>query len=324
MNEIVFIEENRLKWERLAKATKGELSLAVSDVIQLYEHTADDLSYARTHYPDSKVVGYLNTVCVNAHRMVYKNQYGDWSRFIDYFRIDIPVAVWTNRMAILWAICAFIGSIILGWTSSMIDSDFTRLILGDSYVNMTINNIENEDPMAVYGEMQSGNMFLAIGVNNIRVAFFAFVLGIFTFLGPLYILFRNGIMVGTFFYFFYERGLTVLTWTTIMIHGTLELAAICIAGGAGIVLGKSFLFPGTYARGRALVQGTRDGLKIMVGLIPVFITAAFLEGYFTRAYLTLGLLGRSIIIILSLAFLLWYFYFYAKRVYNEQHPHEVL
>lgn len=318
MNEIVFIEQNRRNWERLSKAVRGELALSVSEIIRLYEHTSDDLSYARTHYPESEVITYLNGVCINAHRTIYKNQYGDWQRVLDYFRIDIPVAVWRHRRSIFWAFIIFFGAIVIGWTSSMIDGNFTRLILGDSYVNMTLDNIENDDPMGVYGKMQQGNMFLGIGLNNIRVAFFAFVLGIFTVLGPCFVIFRNGVMVGTFFYFFYARGLALVTWTTIMIHGTLELAAICIAGGAGIVLGKSYLFPGTYTRLRALTIGTKEGLKIMIGLSPVIITAAFLEGYLTRLYLTIGLLGRSVVIILSLAFLLWYFYFYAKRIYHEQ------
>ncbi|NJX17412.1 stage II sporulation protein M, partial [Tamlana crocina] len=94
-----------------------------------------------------------------------------------------------------------------GSFSAASDGAFVRSILGDAYINMTLENIANDDPMAVYKKMGEMEMFLGITINNVRVALMAFVFGIFAGLGTLYIVMQNAIMLGSFQYFFYEQGL---------------------------------------------------------------------------------------------------------------------
>jgi uncharacterized membrane protein SpoIIM required for sporulation len=174
---------------------------------------------------------------------------------------------------------------------------------------MTLENIENGDPMAVYKDDAKGWMFFGIGTNNIRVAFYAFILGILCSVGTVYIMFSNGVMLGVFQYFFYQYGLLGESASIIWLHGTLEISAIIIAGGAGMVLGNSILFPGTYKRIDAVQKAVKDAVKIVVGLIPVFVVAAFIESYITRltdmpVYLKLTIIG------LSALFIIWYFIYY--------------
>src|SRR5690606_29099736 len=101
----------------------------------------------------------------------------------------------------------FTISIAIGALSQAHDESFARLIMGDAYVNMTETNIEKGDPMAIYKSMTRMNMFLMITINNIRVSFIVFAGGIFTSLFTGYLLFKNGIMLGCFQYFFYQKGL---------------------------------------------------------------------------------------------------------------------
>ena len=96
---------------------------------------------------------------------------------------------------------------------------------------------------------------------------------------------------------------------SIWLHGTLEISAIVIAGGAGLILGNSILFPRTYKRLVSLQRGAKDAVKIVVALIPVFIVAAFIESYLTRltempVYFNLTIIG------LSALFIIWYFIYY--------------
>jgi uncharacterized membrane protein SpoIIM required for sporulation len=91
-----------------------------------------------------------------------------------------------------------------------------------------------------------------------------------------------------------------------------------IAGAAGFILGNSWMFPGTYTRTESLVSGARDAVKIIIGLIPVFIVAAFIESYITRHYLFLGMIGRLIIIGASAWYISWYFYFLPKKVTKNE------
>jgi uncharacterized membrane protein SpoIIM required for sporulation len=116
---------------------------------------------------------------------------------------------------------------------------------------------------------------------------------------------------------FYAKELGIKAVITILIHGMLELTAIIIASGAGIVLGKSFLFPGTIKRWDSLRIGLKDGVKIVVGLMPIFIMAAFFEGFVTRYYNMPIVLSLSILTI-SASFIIWYFIIYPVRLSRKQ------
>jgi len=161
--------------------------------------------------------------------------------------------------------------------------------------------------------MDEMTMFFAITFNNTRVSFMVFAMGIFLSVGSVYMLFQNGIMLGSFQYFFYEYNVLEESLLTIWIHGTLEISAIVIAGGAGIVLGNSLLFPGTYSRMFSLKRGAKEGMKIIVGLVPIFIAAGFLEGFVTR-HTEMPDVFRLGIILLSLAFIIWYFSVLPRKV----------
>ena len=147
---------------------------------------------------------------------------------------------------------------------------------------MTEENIEKGDPMGVYKTSEEFDMFFRITLNNLLVAFRTFVLGAFFGVGTLVIMLYNGIMVGTFQYFFIERDLLQESFLTIWMHGALEISSIVIAGAAGLTMGRGLLFPGTLPRRQAFILGARRAMKIMIGLVPIFITAGFIEGYFTR------------------------------------------
>jgi len=204
----------------------------------------------------------------------------------------------------------------IGALSAAFDDTYVRLILGDGYVNMTLDNIARGDPMAVYKDDDAAGMFAYIAQNNILVAFFCFVgllslpgipfpIPAFSF-GTAMMLVQNAVMLGAFQYFFFEHGVFWESVRTIWIHGTLEISAIIVAGGAGLAMGNALLFPGTYPRLTALRRGGMRGMKIVVGLVPVFITAALLEGFVTR-YTDMPLALSLFIILGSLAWVLFYF-----------------
>jgi uncharacterized membrane protein SpoIIM required for sporulation len=277
----------------------------------------DDLSFARTFYPHSEITHYLNHLTGQVHQAIYKNKKEKKSRFALFWKQELPGIVGRHRRQLLYAFLIFTAACLLGALSAAYDDTFVRLILGDSYVNKTISNIQRGDPMAIYKQQQETPMFLAITLNNIKVSFTAFVAGVLFSVGTFWILLTNGIMVGAFHYFFYKYGLLATSMLTIWIHGTLELSAIVIAGGAGFVMGNSLLFPKTYSRLVSFRKGAREGLKIVVGLVPVFTVAGFLEGFVTRhtdmpLYLSLLIIG------LSAFFICFYFVYYPISLFSRK------
>jgi len=125
------------------------------------------------------------------------------------------------------------------------------------------------------------------------------------------------VMLGAFQYYFFSKGLGWKSVLVIWIHGTLEISSIIIAGAAGIVLGKSLIFPGTYKRLPSLKRGALDGFKMMIGLVPVFIMAAFLEGFVTR-YAQMPVWLSLLILTTSAGFIVWYFILYPIRLSRIQ------
>jgi uncharacterized membrane protein SpoIIM required for sporulation len=192
--------------------------------------------------------------------------------------------------------------VFLGVVASKEDPNYVRSILGDGYVEMTEDNIQKGDPFGVYKDGNEFGMFLNIALHNINVSLMTFVLGILGGVGTLYMLFSNGIMLGSFQYMFFAKGLGWQSVLVIWIHGTLEISAIVIAGTAGLILGTSFLFPGTFRRIDSLKRGAKDSVKVIIGLVPFFFLAAFFEGYVTRhtgmsIWLSLSILAGSAAVI---------------------------
>lgn len=316
MREAAFIQRNQAKWQRLEQVLQGLDGLSGDETSSLYIELNDDLSYARTFYPKSNIPVYLNGLASRLHQHIYRNQRTSSGRFLTFWREEVPLAMAATRKQLALAFTVFALAMLIGAISAEHDESFVRLILGDGYVDLTLENIRKGEPMAVYGGHSEGAMFLGITVNNVRVALLCFAAGLFASFGTGLLLLYNGIMVGAFQYFFHQQGVLRESLLTIWVHGTLEISAIIIAGAAGFALGNGFLFPGTYKRIESFRRGARTGLKVVIGLVPVFIIAGFLESFVTRHALTMPWYISLAIIGLSLTFVVYYFVilpFHAER-----------
>lgn len=309
MNEVRFIKNNGNRWKNFEGFLSNDANSNPDELAKLYIELTDDLAFAKTFFPKSKTTKYLNQLTLKAHEQVFKRRKTKQNKLIKFFAKDYPLIIYNNRKNIFYATLIFALSAFIGIISLQINSDFVISVLGEDYVTMTNENIENGDPMAVYKSMDSEFMFFKIAWNNIRVSFMAFTMGIFAAIGAFYLLFYNGIMVGTFQYYFFTKGLLLESSLAIWLHGTMEITSIIIAGAAGLVLGRSMLFPGTLPRGTSIRKGGIEGAKIVGGLIPFFLIAAFIESYLTRNY-NQSYTFDIIIIGLSILILITYFFLY--------------
>ena len=282
MREASFVKRNKKKWLLFENVLDKKEQISPDKLSDLYIEITDDLSYAKTFYSQSNTEKYLNSIASKAHQKIYKTKKESKNRLFTFFKTEFPLEFVKYHKQLLIAFSTFLFFSIIGAYSAANDGDFVRLILGDNYVNTTLSNIDKGDPMAVYKKMDESNMFILITLNNIKVAMTAFVYGMLFSVGTLFVMMRNGIMLGSFLYFFYDKGLLWESSRTIWIHGTIEISVIIIAGCAGLVLGNGLLFPKTYSRLESFKQSFKSGLKIMVSTIPFFIVAGFLEGFVTR------------------------------------------
>ena len=285
-----------------------------------YVILSDDLSYAKTFYPGSDVEKYLNQLISVYQINIYgKGEQSESRGMLTFWGHEFPLLLYRERRTLLFALLLFLFSALIGVFSTAHDESFVRSILGDAYVERTISNIENGTPMGIYASGDELDMFVMITTNNIKVAFVAFVFGILFSAGTLWILFTNGLMVGAFQYFFFQQGLLLHSVLSVWAHGTFEITSIIIAGGAGLVMGNSFLFPGTYRRMYSFKEGALRGIKIVTGLIPFFVIAGWIESFITRYADSYPVVG-AVAIILSLGGVIGYFIVYPYYLHkNELH-----
>jgi uncharacterized membrane protein SpoIIM required for sporulation len=315
MREAQFLKQNAARWKQYEQESH-QATNADSFADRFIELT-DDLAYARTFYPDSQTARYLNGLTLVFHQKIYTNKKESRGRVLSFWQFELPYLFKQYRMQLYYAFLFFVGFAFIGALSARFDDSFVRLILGDGYVNMTNENIEKGNPFGVYGTAAEFPMFIGIAFNNIMVSFQIFVMGIFFSIGTIYQLMHNGIMIGAFLEFFFTKGMGVRAILAVFIHGTIELSVIVIAGCAGLVLGNSLLFPKTYNRWESLRRGGKDAIKIVFGLMPFFVIAAFLEGFVTRHYKSMPLGINIMILGLSMTLIIWYFIIYPAQLHKR-------
>ena len=308
MRESAFIKQNKPRWEEFEK-TVNNPQASPDKLAELFIQITDDLSFSRTQYPKSRTTQYLNSLAGKVHGEIYKNKKEDKNRFILFWKEEVPAEMYAARKQLFYAFVIFMVASVMGAVSTAYDETFVRLILGDGYVHMTLENIKAGNPTKVYSSENEMDMFFGITLNNIMVSLRVFVFGVIFSIGTGLYLFYNAIMVGTFMMFFYQENQLSQALPVIMLHGTIELSSIVIAAAAGFVMGNSILFPGTYSRLQSFKTGALRGMKIVIGLIPFFIIAGFIESFITR-YAFMHWSIKAVIIGLSALLIIYYFVLY--------------
>ncbi|GAB3576283.1 stage II sporulation protein M [Hymenobacter daeguensis] len=309
MREPAFLRQNQPRWQQYEQQPTTNPDELAARFVAL----TDDLAYAQTFYPGSQTTAYLNNLTARLHQRLYRNKPENTRRFGQFWAEELPLLVARHHRTLRVAAVLFVVFTAIGALSAALDDRFVRVVLGDGYVNMTLENIRRGDPMGVYKTESEAPMFLFITLNNIYVSLRVFVFGVGLGLGSIVELFRTGMMLGSFQYFFFHKGVGLQSFLTIWIHGTLEISAIVLAGGAGLVMGTGILFPGTYSRAESFRRAARDGLKLAIGLVPIFVVAGFLEGFVTR-HTEMPVAASLAIIGASAAFIGWYFGIYPGQV----------
>ena len=317
MREVAFIKQNKEKWLDFEKAIFGKTLKNPDDLASLYIHLVNDLSYAQTYYPKSKTILYLNNLAAKAFQKIYKTKREDTNRFVHFWKFEVPIIVYQYRRYVFYAFAIFLSFVAIGALSAAFDDTFVRLILGDHYVNMTLENIEAGDPVAVYKSGSNWGSAFGITLNNLYVGISSFIFGVFGGIGTGYYLLNNGIMLGAFQFFFYREGVFWESVRGIWIHGSMEIFAIIIEGAAGLILGASILFPKTYSRLTSFKIGMKDGVKILISTFPFTITAGFLEGYVTRYSNTMPNWLSVGIIIVTLSIISFYYLIYPYLLHKK-------
>lgn len=317
MREVAFIKQNKAKWLEIEQIISGKLKKNPDDLSSLYINLVNDLSFSQTYYPKSKTTVYLNYLSSLIFQKIYKTKRTEHNRIVQFFKTEVPLLVYQYRNYLIFAFLVFVLMTGIGVISAMYDLDFVRIILGDGYVEQTLENIKKGNPIAVYDDKTMWAMAWLIIQNNIVVGAKMFVYGVFAGIGTLYYLMYNAIMLGSFQYFFQTQGVLGQSMRGIWVHGAFEISSMIVEAFAGFVLGASILFPKTYSRIASFKIGFKNSFKIFLSTLPFTIVAGILEGFVTRFALKMPLALNLMIIFGTLGTIVFYYAIYPKWVYNK-------
>ena len=150
MKEVTFIRQNISKWRGAEIVVETVDDADATELADTYIDVTSDLAFAQTHYPESKITHYLNNLASALHNEIFRSHRYRWSRLLTFWTDEVPRTMWEARRELLLSFVIFAASAFIGFLSQMLDPEFCRIILGDNYVDMTLQNIANGEPMAVY------------------------------------------------------------------------------------------------------------------------------------------------------------------------------
>lgn len=318
MREALFIKKNAQKWQEYEHFQTDD----PDEMASRFTTLVDDLAYAKTFYPHSKVTRLINGHAVSIYQSIYQNKKEKYSRLIGFWKTELPLIIRRNHKTFLFTFIVFAVCCTMGVISSMRDYEFVKGVLGEEYVAMTEENIANGDPFGIYKTTKEGGYFsnfIELFYHNVRIDFWMFISGLLFGVFTLMLLFQNSVMLGCFQYMFFAKGLGMKSVMVIWIHGTLEISAAIISATAGFIIAKSILFPGSYKRLASFKRGVKDAVKIMIIFVPMTLGAAFLESYITHLMSEtfdkdgkggMPILASVLILGISFGFILWYFVIY--------------
>ncbi|MDE2596200.1 MAG: stage II sporulation protein M [Sphingomonadales bacterium] len=316
-----FRQEREGDWQRLeAIVTRMEAGrvrkLSDADVLELpvlYRTVASSLSIARETSLDAATLAYLEGLVQRAWFLVYgpRVSLGGWLR--RFFGGGWSAAVRAIWVDLLIALAAMVAGTVVGWVLVAHDPDWYYALVPGQFADARVPGASRE---VLYGTLfgnqgqDAKSAFSAyLFSNNAQVSIMAFALGFAFGVPSLMLLVQNMGTMGAMLWLYHGQGLMVDFAGWLAVHGTTELYAILLAGGAGLHVGRSMAFPGQLSVMQAAGEAGRRAAVVMVGVVLMLVVAAMLEGFARQLIDTTA--GRFTVGGAMLA--IWTGYFFAFR-----------
>lgn len=321
-----FREERQADWQKLdmilTRAENGGVKrLSDEDMLalpRLYRQAVSSLSVARSISLDQNVIAYLESLCTRAYFFVYGARTTIGERMMAFLRRDWPAAVRGAMVPTLLSALFFFGGWALAFFLCLQDMDWFWTFHGQSFLDG-----RNPDASAEYlrstiysdghgdGQLSAFSSFLFN--NNAQIALFAFALGFAFGIPTAWLLVYNGVMIGSLYAVFWDKGLGYEFTGWLAIHGVTEILAIILAGAAGFIIGGAVAFPGKRSRLASARAAGQQAATIAMGCVVMLIIAALLEG-FGRQMINSDVIRYLVALGTGI---LWAAYFYIPR---REHP----
>jgi uncharacterized membrane protein SpoIIM required for sporulation len=280
-----WIAKRRPHWDRLAELLAlsdrnglAQLSRAeLQEMALLYRQIAADLSVLRRDATSRTYAEHVNHLLARAHHIIYSGRKTSVATLFRFLRDEYPAIFQRNMRYVIASLLISVAWGALGAVLTNARPEFMRHYVGPQMIATMERHEMWTKSVVTVAPMASS----AIMTNNLTVSFVTFASGIAFGLGTFFYLYVNGMMLGVIGAACHQYGMSLALWSFVAPHGSLELPAILIAGGAGFRLGHSMLFPGSLRWRDSVAAGGIEATRLVSGVIPMLMIAGTLEGFFS-------------------------------------------
>ncbi|HYV45670.1 MAG TPA: stage II sporulation protein M [Myxococcaceae bacterium] len=288
-----FVDARRARWQELEtllqKAeVQGLQRLSLEEAHALsrtYRSTSADLLWVRARGAQVEVADYLNDLVGRAYALTYPGRRVRGAAVWRFFASDFPGLIRVEWKAMLASFLLFFAGTGFGWLGMVFDPEGARYLVPEQHKKLDPTKRAEEKAKEDVASAQEQAAFTSfLFTHNITVAFVAFALGVTLGIGTAVMLFINGIMLGSLAQVYAAKGLAGWFWAWILPHGIPEITAICIAGGAGLLLARGLAAPKGLSRGTALRKEAVPAVKLLLGTTALFVLAGCIEGTISQIH----------------------------------------
>jgi uncharacterized membrane protein SpoIIM required for sporulation len=294
-----YIKKHKPEWEeleRLVARARTHVSSMNFDELErldtLYRKATIHLAQVSTRTRDANLIRYLNDLTAAAHSIIYvapKPQPAKlvWNFLTEGFARAIA-RTWKFHAA---SILLMVIGALVAYFAVKHDPAAAYALLPAQEERLPGSTREQLLSAMRHGrDTEGGNKFFFASFlfsHNLNVGFLTLALGVLAAIPSVFLIVYNGMILGAFTAVHHGAGIYAEYWAWILPHGVTELSAIALAGGGGLMLGRSIVCPGVLSRTESLYRAGLEAVRICFGIGLMLFCAGAIESFLRQSHLPL-------------------------------------
>jgi uncharacterized membrane protein SpoIIM required for sporulation len=258
----------------------------VAEFVASYRELTTDLARLRTasRGRESEALYYVSRLVAAGHNLLYRRREIALRQAWVFFSVSLPREVRRSWRPIFAAALLLFGPAFITYFAVVRNPDLAYDLLPAGMIDRVENAAKNEERGGGYikaNELERPLVASTIMANNIQVTTMAFAAGATAGIGTVLVLVINGVSSGAAVGAYEVHHVAHLILGFVVAHGVLELTAICIGAGGGLLIGKAMLLPGALTRREAIVVHGRRAVRLATVATVLLVFAGTIEGLFS-------------------------------------------
>lgn len=249
----------------------------------LYRTLCHHLALARARRYSLGLQQRLNRLALDGHQHLYRPRTSILGSLVSFLAFGFPAAFRRQKRYLAASAALFLVTGLGMGLAVQVDGDLVYSLLEPHEVGM-MEQMYDPANRALGRERQSDTDIAMFGhyiYNNISIGFQTFAGGLLFGIGSVFFLCFNGLYIGAVASHLTSAGFTNTFWPFVVGHSSLELTAIVIFGGVGLMIGFAAIAPGRKRRWHAIRDSAVDGLPLIYGGTGMLVGAAFVEAFWS-------------------------------------------